>query len=139
MRALWDLGEGTVTEIRAALRTRGVRVARTTVATLLERLEVKGAVRQGEPRGGEGTGRASIELLSGDRARDRQAERAGARGRYCLRWQAGSGVGPPSGRWRLTHDDLRALRELLDDRLKVQRAAKRSARRRRSARRTGAV
>jgi BlaI family penicillinase repressor len=39
MRAVWDLGEVTVADVQRALRTRRVRLARTTVATLLDRLE----------------------------------------------------------------------------------------------------
>jgi predicted transcriptional regulator len=43
MRALWDLGEGTVTQVRAAL-TNERDLAPTTVATVLSRLEKSGLV-----------------------------------------------------------------------------------------------
>ena len=44
MKALWQLGHGSVAEVRAELGTRGQELAYTTVMTLLGRLAAKGAV-----------------------------------------------------------------------------------------------
>src|SRR5213078_5367345 len=44
MKALWDLEQGTVADVRATLARRGHEVAYTTVMTLLGRLATKGAV-----------------------------------------------------------------------------------------------
>jgi BlaI family penicillinase repressor len=44
MKALWQLGKGSVGEVRAELAARGHEVAYTTVMTLLGRLAAKGAV-----------------------------------------------------------------------------------------------
>lgn len=44
MRALWSLGEGSVAEVQAALVDEQQRLAPTTVATVLGRLEKKGLV-----------------------------------------------------------------------------------------------
>ena len=44
MKALWQLGKGSVGEVRAELAARGHDVAYTTVMTLLGRLAAKGAV-----------------------------------------------------------------------------------------------
>lgn len=44
MKALWDLGRGSVADVRADLATRGHEVAYTTVMTLLGRLAAKHAV-----------------------------------------------------------------------------------------------
>ena len=44
MKALWELGRGSVAEVRAKLATRGHEVAYTTVMTLLGRLAAKQAV-----------------------------------------------------------------------------------------------
>jgi predicted transcriptional regulator len=44
MKALWELGKGSVAEVRAALDSRGHQVAYTTVMTLLGRLATKHAV-----------------------------------------------------------------------------------------------
>ena len=52
MKALWQLGHGSVAEVRAELGTRGQELAYTTVMTLLGRLAAKGAVlvdREREP------------------------------------------------------------------------------------------
>jgi predicted transcriptional regulator len=52
MKALWQLGHGSVAEVRAELGTRGQDLAYTTVMTLLGRLAAKGAVlvdREREP------------------------------------------------------------------------------------------
>ena len=52
MKALWQLGHGSVAEVRAELGTRGQDLAYTTVMTLLGRLATKGAVivdREREP------------------------------------------------------------------------------------------
>jgi BlaI family transcriptional regulator, penicillinase repressor len=59
MQALWDLGEGTVAEVQARLERAGRKLAPTTVATVLRRLETKGWVGHRE----EGRGfvyRASV-------------------------------------------------------------------------------
>ena len=44
MKALWELGKGSVAEVRAELQTRGNELAYTTVMTLLGRLAAKNAV-----------------------------------------------------------------------------------------------
>jgi BlaI family penicillinase repressor len=52
MKALWQLGRGSVAEVRAELGARGQELAYTTVMTLLGRLATKGAVivdREREP------------------------------------------------------------------------------------------
>lgn len=52
MKALWQLGKGSVADVRAELSARGQELAYTTVMTLLGRLAGKGAVvvdREREP------------------------------------------------------------------------------------------
>lgn len=52
MKALWQLGKGSVAEVRTELAARGQELAYTTVMTLLGRLATKGAVvvdREREP------------------------------------------------------------------------------------------
>ena len=44
MKALWELGHGSVADVRAALQARGNDLAYTTVMTLLGRLATKSAV-----------------------------------------------------------------------------------------------
>ena len=44
MQALWDLGEGAVSDVQAHLERAGRKQAPTTVATVLRRLEAKGWV-----------------------------------------------------------------------------------------------
>jgi len=44
MKALWELGKGSVADVRAALAARGNELAYTTVMTLLGRLAAKNAV-----------------------------------------------------------------------------------------------
>ena len=44
MKALWELGKGSVAEVRAELQSRGNELAYTTVMTLLGRLAAKNAV-----------------------------------------------------------------------------------------------
>ena len=44
MKALWELGRGSVAEVRTELATRGQELAYTTVMTLLGRLAAKNAV-----------------------------------------------------------------------------------------------
>ena len=44
MKALWELGKGSVAEVRAELQLRGNELAYTTVMTLLGRLATKSAV-----------------------------------------------------------------------------------------------
>jgi predicted transcriptional regulator len=44
MKALWELGKGSVAEVRAELQLRGNELAYTTVMTLLGRLAAKNAV-----------------------------------------------------------------------------------------------
>jgi BlaI family transcriptional regulator, penicillinase repressor len=59
LQALWDLGEGTVADVQGHLERAGRKLAPTTVATVLRRLEAKGWVDHRE----EGRGfvyRASI-------------------------------------------------------------------------------
>ncbi len=48
MRVLWDLGEGTVSDVLAGLEKDGKTLAPTTVATVLRRLESKGWVEHRE-------------------------------------------------------------------------------------------
>lgn len=45
MKALWEVGDGTVAEVRSELARRGQELAYTTVMTLLGRLAGKGAVQ----------------------------------------------------------------------------------------------
>lgn len=45
MKALWELGEGSVNEVLAALEREGIVLAPTTVATLLQRLSQQGWVK----------------------------------------------------------------------------------------------
>lgn len=44
MKALWELGKGSVADVRAELQSRGNELAYTTVMTLLGRLAAKGAL-----------------------------------------------------------------------------------------------
>lgn len=44
MKALWELGRGSVAEVRGALQARGNELAYTTVMTMLGRLATKGAL-----------------------------------------------------------------------------------------------
>jgi BlaI family transcriptional regulator, penicillinase repressor len=48
MQALWDLGEATVADVQEHLTTSGRKLAPTTVATVLRRLEAKGWVAHRE-------------------------------------------------------------------------------------------
>lgn len=48
MQALWELGEGAVSEVQARLEASGRKLATTTVATVLRRLEAKGWVAHRE-------------------------------------------------------------------------------------------
>jgi BlaI family penicillinase repressor len=52
MQALWDLGEATVADVQGQLERAGRKLAPTTVATVLRRLEAKGWVAHRE--GGRG-------------------------------------------------------------------------------------
>jgi BlaI family transcriptional regulator, penicillinase repressor len=52
MQALWEMGEGSVGEVQARLESSGRKLAPTTVATVLRRLEAKGwVVHREEGRG----------------------------------------------------------------------------------------
>jgi BlaI family transcriptional regulator, penicillinase repressor len=48
MQALWELGEGSVADVQSQLEQRGRKLAPTTVATVLRRLEGKGWVSHRE-------------------------------------------------------------------------------------------
>jgi BlaI family penicillinase repressor len=48
VQALWEIGEGGVSEVQAALDRRGRKLAPTTVATILRRLEAQGWVTHRE-------------------------------------------------------------------------------------------
>ncbi len=50
MKALWELGTGSVAEVRASLQQRGNDLAYTTVMTLLGRLATKNAVQVDKTR-----------------------------------------------------------------------------------------
>jgi len=50
MKALWELGKGSVAEVRRALHERGNELAYTTVMTLLGRLAAKGALQVDKTR-----------------------------------------------------------------------------------------
>ena len=52
LRALWDLGPGTVRQVNGLLETRGRSWKYTTVLTLLQRLQAKGYASAGVPAGG---------------------------------------------------------------------------------------
>ncbi len=58
LRALWRAGEATVGDVHSSLQTRR-RLARTTVATLLERLVARGLVGRDPVAGGQ-QGRAHV-------------------------------------------------------------------------------
>lgn len=116
MRAVWDLGEVTVADVQRALRTRRVRLARTTVATLLDRLETKGAVRQIE-----GTRRPVRRYeavvpreVAGTSALSRLVETV-------FGGMPGLAMTHLVGDARLTGEELYALRRLLDERLMAAR------------------
>jgi BlaI family transcriptional regulator, penicillinase repressor len=123
MRAVWDLGEVTVAEVQRALRTRRVRLARTTVATLLDRLEAKGAVRQVE-----GTRRpvrryeaVTAREVAGTSALSRLVE-------TIFGGMPGLAMTHLVGDARLTGEELYALRRLLDERLAAHRRKRRRSR-----------
>jgi predicted transcriptional regulator len=48
VQALWDLGEGSVSQVQEALEAQGRKLAPTTVATVLRRLEAQGWVEHRE-------------------------------------------------------------------------------------------
>jgi BlaI family transcriptional regulator, penicillinase repressor len=71
MQALWDLGEGTVADVQAHLEQAGRKLAPTTVATVLRRLEAKGWVGHRE----EGRGFVYRASVSRQRATGRLLQR----------------------------------------------------------------
>jgi BlaI family transcriptional regulator, penicillinase repressor len=64
MQALWDLGEGSVSDVQGRLEASGRKLASTTVATVLRRLEAKGWVTHRE----EGRGFVYRAAVSRERA-----------------------------------------------------------------------
>jgi predicted transcriptional regulator len=118
MRAVWDHGAATVAEVQRALRARRVRLARTTVATLLDRLETKGAVRQIE-----GT-RRPVRRYEAVTAREAAGTSALARlVETVFGGMPGLAMTHLAGDARLTGEELYALRRLLDERLAARRSA----------------
>ena len=107
LKVLWEHAAGTVREINTILRKQGRRWAYTTVQTLLQRLEVKGHV-QSDRSGPAHVYRASVsreELLS-RRLRE-------------LADQLCDGTASPLllalvGDSRLTAEEIKQLRQLLD-------------------------
>jgi BlaI family penicillinase repressor len=126
MRAVWDHGAATVAEVQRALRTRRVRLARTTVATLLDRLEAKGAVRQREGP------RRPVRRYEAVTAREVAGTSALARlVETVFGGMPGLAMTHLAGDARLTGEELYALRRLLDERLAATRltATRRKTRR----------
>lgn len=64
MQALWELGEGSVSDVQARLEANSRKLASTTVATVLRRLEAKGWVTHRE----EGRGFVYRAAVSRERA-----------------------------------------------------------------------
>jgi BlaI family transcriptional regulator, penicillinase repressor len=107
MKALWELGHGSVADVRAELQRRGNELAYTTVMTLLGRLATKQAVvvdKAREPYVYKPAHRR--ESVLGDRLRDFVRE--------VFDGQAGSVVLRLVEDESLTRDELRAIERKID-------------------------
>ena len=110
MNVLWTLGSGTVTEVQEKLPD---ELAYTTVLTMLGILEKKGHLRH-EP---DGRAHRYVPLVQKDEARE------GALGRITRKLFSGSPELVMAHLLKergLTEDQLRRLRDLVDDRLKEE-------------------
>ena len=110
MNVLWTLGSGTVTEVQERLPD---ELAYTTVLTMLRILEKKGHLRH-EP---DGRAHRYVPLVQKDAARE------GALGRVTRKLFSGSPELVMAHLLKergLTEDQLRRLRDLVDDRLKEE-------------------
>jgi BlaI family transcriptional regulator, penicillinase repressor len=110
MNVLWTLGSGTVTEVQEKLPD---ELAYTTVLTMLRILEKKGHLRH-EP---DGRAHRYVPLVQKDEARE------GALGRITRKLFSGSPELVMAHLLKergLTEDQLRRLRDLVDDRLKEE-------------------
>jgi predicted transcriptional regulator len=110
MNVLWTLGSGTVTEVQERLPD---ELAYTTVLTMLRILEKKGHLRH-EP---DGRAHRYVPLVQKDEARE------GALGRVTRKLFSGSPELVMAHLLKergLTEDQLRRLRDLVDDRLKEE-------------------
>lgn len=110
MTVLWDAGPAPVAQVRAGLAERGIAVTHNTVLTMLRILEDKGRV------GREAAGRGHVyrALVSREDAGTSALARLTETvfGGSAARLLAHLARDP-----RLTHDEVRRLRRLLDDRL----------------------
>jgi BlaI family penicillinase repressor len=108
MRALWQLGEGTVGDVLAVLVAEGKELAPTTVATLLQRLSKQGWVKHKK------SGRQFLY-----RAKVKQAEAAQGVLRRVLSGFFGGKVSALTAQLleseQLTAEDLKELRKLLKE------------------------
>lgn len=106
MRALWQIGEGSVSDVLAAMADEGKELAPTTVATLLQRLSAQGWVAY-EKRGRHFVYRAEV---------DRREAASGALGRL-VRGFFGGSVAALTAQLLASEDlsaaELRELRSLL--------------------------
>ena len=113
MAVLWDAGPATVAEVRDGLAARGIRVSHNTVLTILRILEDKGRVAR-EPAGRGHRYRALV-------AREAAGESALARltatvfGGSAARLLTHLAADP-----RLSGEEVRQLRRLLDERLAAE-------------------
>lgn len=110
MDVLWDLGSGTVADVRERLSD---ELAYTTVLTMLRILEKKGHLRH-EP---DGRAHRYVPLVQKDEARE------GALGRVTRKLFSGSPELVMAHLLKergLTEDQLRRLRDLVDERLKEE-------------------
>jgi predicted transcriptional regulator len=113
LKVLWERPSGTVREINEILHQQGRRWAYTTVQTLLQRLESKGHIRSDK----SGTAHVYRAAVSRDDLLSRRLRELADR--LC------DGTSSPLllallGESRLTSDDIKLLRQLLD-RLEPQR------------------
>ena len=111
MNVLWDRGEGSLGEVRAALRERGSAWAANTVQTFLTRLEKKGALTVLR------TGQLNRYRPAVGREDCRRAARTALRERVF----EGSAAGLVSAlleEENLSREDLERLRALIDERWK---------------------
>jgi predicted transcriptional regulator len=110
MTVLWDRGPSAVAEVRLGLAARGIGVSHNTVLTILRILEDKGRVAR-EPAGRAHVYRALV---------DRDAAGASALARLTDTIFGGSAARLAAHLARdprLTHDEVRRLRAVLDARL----------------------
>jgi BlaI family penicillinase repressor len=109
MKALWRLGEGTVSDVSEALARNGRKLAPTTVATLLQRLAAQGWVAHRKD-GRQFAYRAKVKETAAAQGALARVVRSFFDGR------AATVAAQLLESKDLTADDLRAIRELLDKR-----------------------